>query len=230
MYRAARRVQPAGPTDRRRLSSREPRPPTRRPSPRPTSHVQGGSSHEPPRLRHRERAGRQPNGHSPISTTPPSASSRWTSTRPPTSRATSRAPSAGTGPASCPTASAATSPAARTSASCCPTRASARTPHRALRRQQQLVRGVGLLAAQAVRPPRRAHPQRRSQVLAGQRAAVDRRRADARADRLPAARAGLQPARLPRRHPAAARRSRPRAGRRPLARPSTTARSSRRPA
>ena len=40
---------------------------------------------------------------------------------------------------------------------------------RALRRQQQLVRGVGLLAAQAVRPPRRPHPQRRAQVLARQR-------------------------------------------------------------
>ena len=42
---------------------------------------------------------------------------------------------------------------------------------RPLRRQQQLVRGVGLLAAQAVRPPRRADPQRRAQVLARPRPA-----------------------------------------------------------
>ena len=46
----------------------------------------------------------------------------------------------------------------------------ARHDDRPVRRQQQLVRGVGLLAAQAVRPPRRPDPQRRTQVLAGQRA------------------------------------------------------------
>ena len=56
------------------------------------------------------------------------------------------------------------------------------------------------------------------------------RRAVLLGDRLPAARAGLRAARLPRRHPAPPRR--PRAGprRRPLARPSSPARSSPRPA
>ena len=44
---------------------------------------------------------------------------------------------------------------------------------RPVRRQQQLVRGVGVLAAQAVRPPRRPDPQRRAQVLARQRPAAD---------------------------------------------------------
>ena len=39
--------------------------------------------------------------------------------------------------------------------------------HRPVRRQQQLVRRVGVLAAQAVRPRRRPHPRRRAQVLAG---------------------------------------------------------------
>ena len=82
---------------------------------------------------------------------PASASSRWTSTPPPTSRATCRARSAGTGRASCPTASAATSPAARTSRRCCRAGHRPGHPHRALRRQQQLVRGLGLLAAQAAR-------------------------------------------------------------------------------
>ena len=46
-----------------------------------------------------------------------------------------------------------------------------------LRRQQQLVRRVGVLAAQAVRAPRRPDPQRRAQVLAGQRPAADHGRA-----------------------------------------------------
>ena len=148
-------------------------------------------------------------GRRPISTTRPSASSRSTSTPPPTSRATSRARSAGTGPASWPTASAATSPRARTSARSCPAVGHRPGHHdRPLRRQQQLVRGLGLLAAQAVRPPRRPHPQRRAQVLAGQRPAADRRRARPRRDELPAARARLRPARLPRRHPAAPRRRR----------------------
>ena len=77
---------------------------------------------------------------------------------------------------------------------------------RPVRRQQQLVRRVGLLAAQAVRPSGRPDPQRRAQVLARQRAGAERRRAVVRGDRLPAARARLQPARVPRRHPAAARR------------------------
>ena len=59
--------------------------------------------------------------------------------------------------------------------------------------------------------------------------AADDRRAVLRRDRLPAARARLRAARLPRRHPAAPRRRRARARRRPLARPSSTARSSRPP-
>ena len=55
---------------------------------------------------------------------------------------------------------------------------------RAVRRQQQLVRGVGLLAAQAVRPRRRPDPQRRAQVLAGQRPRA--RRSTSRRTRRPA--------------------------------------------
>ena len=57
----------------------------------------------------------------------------------------------------------------------------------AVRRQQQLVRGVGLLAAQAVRPSRRPDPQRRTQVLARQRARARGGRAVVWRDRLPAA-------------------------------------------
>ena len=98
---------------------------------------------------------------------------------------------------------------------------------RPVRRQQQLVRRVGLLAAQAVRPRGRPDPQRRAQVLARQRAGAERRRAVVRGDRLPAARAGLQPARLPRRHPAAARRSGVSRWSTSARRPSSTARSSR---
>ena len=59
---------------------------------------------------------------------------------------------------------------------------------RPLRRQQQLVRRLGVLAAQAVRPRRRPDPQRRAQVLARQRPAADDRRAVQRGDRLPASR------------------------------------------
>ena len=47
------------------------------------------------------------------------------------------------------------------------------TTDRPVRRQQQLVRRLGLLAAQAVRPLGRPHPQRRPQVLARQRPAGD---------------------------------------------------------
>ena len=56
-------------------------------------------------------------------------------------------------------------------------------PHRALRRQQQLVRRLGLLAAEAVRLAAREHPQRRAQVLGRQRPAGDRRRAHVPRDR-----------------------------------------------
>ena len=161
-----------------------------------------------------------PSGPSSTSTIRASASSRWTSTPPPTSRATCRAPWAGTGPASCPTASAATSPAATTS------RALLRAagigdghPHRALRRQQQLVRRVGLLAAQAARLDERQPAQRRPQVLARQRPAHDASTCPRTTPRgITVAGARLRAARLPRRHPAAPRR--PGAGprRRPLAR------------
>ena len=89
---------------------------------------------------------------------------------------------------------------------------------RPVRRQQQLVRGLGLLAAQAVRPQRRPDPQRRSQVLARQRAAAHRRRAEPRRNRLPAAASADDALRAyPRRHPAAARRGGARPRRRPLA-------------
>ena len=47
--------------------------------------------------------------------------------------------------------------------------------HRALRRQQQLVRGVGVLAAQAVRHRRRPPPRWRAQVLGRTRPAPDQR-------------------------------------------------------
>ena len=53
----------------------------------------------------------------------------------------------------------------------------ARHDDRPLRRQQQLVRGLGVLAAQAVRPRGRPDPQRRAQVLARQRPAAHHRRA-----------------------------------------------------
>ena len=91
------------------------------------------------------------------------------------------------------------------------------TRRRALRRQQQLVRRVGVLAAQAVRPRGRPHPQRRAQVLARQGPGPDRRRPVVRRDRVPAPRGGLQPAGLPRRHPAAPRRPGARARGRALA-------------
>ena len=96
-----------------------------------------------------------------------------------------------------------------------------------LRRQQQLVRGVGVLAAQAVRPPRRPDPQRRAQVLARPRPGARRRRPDLRAYRLRPAGAGLRPARL-----SATTSCRASATRRwrswtCAARPSSTARSSR---
>ena len=58
------------------------------------------------------------------------------------------------------------------------------THDRAVRRQQQLVRGLGVLAAQALRPAPRQHPRRRSQVLAGQRPAA--RRPTCRPTRRPA--------------------------------------------
>ena len=225
VYRAAGRVQPPRPTGRvapmRR--AREPRPlivardlerarPSRiasdQPDPEESSHdVTGYATRTPSST---------PTGRRPTSTTRPSASSRSTSTRPPTSRATSPARSAGTGRASWPTGSAATSPAARTSASSC--RESRHRPghdDRPVRRQQQLVRRVGVLAAEAVRPPRRPHPQRRAQVLARQGPAADVDVPTLRGHRLRAARARLRPARLPRRHPAAPRRPDARARRRP---------------
>ena len=88
---------------------------------------------------------------------------------------------------------------------------------RAVRRQQQLVRRLGVLAAQAVRPRRRPHPRRRAQVLAGPGPAADHRRPGLRGDGLRPARARLRAARLSRRHPAASRRRRARTRRRPFA-------------
>ena len=77
---------------------------------------------------------------------------------------------------------------------------------RALRRQQQLVRRLGVLAAQAVRRREREDPQRRAQVLARREPADDDRRPELRADRHRAADRRLQPSRLPRRRPRADRR------------------------
>ena len=91
-------------------------------------------------------------------------------------------------------------------------------PHRALRRQQQLVRRLGVLAAQAARLGQGEHPQRRPQVLAGQRAAHLRGPAVLRRLDGDAAGARLRAARLPRRHPAAPGRPGPVARGRPLAR------------
>ena len=68
-----------------------------------------------------------------------------------------------------------------------------------------LVRRLGVLAVEAVRAARRAHPQRRPQVLAGQRPAGDDGRPDLPADRHPARRPGLQLPAFARR-PAAGRR------------------------
>ena len=62
---------------------------------------------------------------------------------------------------------------------------------RPVRRQQQLVRGMGVLAAEAARRRERQHPQRRPPLLAGQRPAGDHGRAVVRGDGHPAARAGL---------------------------------------
>ena len=104
------------------------------------------------------------------------------------------------------------------------------THDRPVRRQQQLVRGVGLLAAQAVRPSRRPDPQRRAQVLARQGPGAERRRPVVRADRLPAARSptsACAPSATTSCRGSATPSSRSWTSAR---RPSTTARSSRRPA
>ena len=98
---------------------------------------------------------------------------------------------------------------------------------RPVRRQQQLVRGLGVLAAQAVRPPRRPDPQRRAQVLARQGPRARGRRAVLRADRLPSC-----PSPTSRCAPSATTSCRGSATRSwrsstSAARPSTTARSSR---
>ena len=77
---------------------------------------------------------------------------------------------------------------------------------RPVRRQQQLVRGLGLLAAQAVRP--RGRPASSTAAASTGWTTACRCRVDVPAydaDRLPAARARLRAARVPRRHPAAPR-------------------------
>ena len=89
---------------------------------------------------------------------------------------------------------------------------------RPVRRQQQLVRCLGVLAAPALRPAPPPHPRRRSQVLAGQRPAAVDRRAELCGDRHRAPRARLLASRVPRRHPAATGRQRAGPRRRALAR------------
>ena len=129
VYRAACRVQPPRPTVVRRLTG-GPRSPRRRTAHDTTSNAsrtKGSLRHEPQRIRHDDALVDADWAQGPPRRSRTSDSSRSTSIPPPTSRATSRVPSAGTGPASSPTASAATSPRARTSRSSCPTRASAPT-------------------------------------------------------------------------------------------------------
>ena len=91
------------------------------------------------------------------------------------------------------------------------------THDRPLRRQQQLVRRLGLLAAQDVRPPERHASSTAAASTGSTRPAADDRRPGLPGDQLPACRARPVAARLPRRRPAAPRRRRAGAGRRPLA-------------
>ena len=218
VYRAAGRVQPPRPTDVGRLIP-EPRTRsrTRPPSVTTVRQPQEGPIHESPRIRHRERPRRQRLGarppdrperplrrgrrrHDGLRAEPPPGRGRLELDQP----AGRRDPARHRRPRGLQQAA---------------VRVRDRAGHddRPVRRQQQLVRRLGVLAAQAVRPPRRPHPQRRPQVLARQRPRPERRRAVLRPDRLPAPRARLQPARLPRRHPAAPRRPGAGARRRPLA-------------
>ena len=101
------------------------------------------------------------------------------------------------------------------------------THDRALRRQQQLVRRLGLLAAAAVRARERcacSTAAASSGSTTTCRCRPTCRPTPATGYELPRGR--LLAARVPRRHPAARRRRGARARRRPLARPSSTARSS----
>ena len=126
------------------------------------------TTHGGPRMsrRHANASSSTPTGSRPTSTTRRSSSSRSTRTPPPTTRATSGAPSSSTGRPTCRTRSAATSSTRRSSRRCCPRKGIAQRRHRrALRRQQQLVRGLRLLVLQALRPRRRQAARRRPQEV-----------------------------------------------------------------
>ena len=122
----------------------------------------------------RRRLGARPPG-----LTRTSASSRSTSTRPPTTRATCQAPSASTGRRSSTTAvcrDLASRDAARGAAA--RRRRQRRHADRLLRRQRQLVRRVGVLAAEVPGPRQRPSARRRTQEDRGRRTAADAGRTD----------------------------------------------------
>ena len=177
VYRAAGRVQPPRPTDVGRLS-REPRTP-RHHAPiedQPAPRKRRIRDHEPPHLRHRGRARRQRLG-----ARPPGRPER------PLRRGRRRHDGLRAEPHPGRRRLELDEPAGRRDPprhrrprglQQAPVGLGDRAGHhdRPVRRQQQLVRGVGLLAAQAVRPPRCPDPQRRAQVLARQGPGAERRR------------------------------------------------------
>ena len=200
--RGARRLQPPRPGDRRWLSAARDRGPLRvsrrvrmdaaradptdstgtRVDRRPdVRQVSPPARSDPPRRPHMTATGYSPTssstptGRRPISTTRASASSRSTST--PTAYEQSHIPGAvGWNWTSQLADGIRRDIAGREDFSALLSAVGHRPGHddRPLRRQQQLVRRLGLLAAEAVRPPRRPDPQRRPQVLARQRPAADR--------------------------------------------------------
>ena len=102
--------------------------------------------------------------------------SRSTSTPPATTPATSPARSAGTGRSTCSGGRSATSRRGGVGSPALPLRHRQRHPGGALRRQQQLVRRLRLLAVQALRPPRRPADERRAREVARRGARDDDRR------------------------------------------------------
>ena len=87
--------------------------------------------------------------------------------------------------------------------------------HRALRRQQQLVRRVGVLAVQGLRPQGRPHHERRAEEVARGRTRPDHRQADVPGGDLQGRRAGSVAARVPAGGAAGGRRQEGGARRRP---------------
>ena len=141
------------------------------------------------------------------------------------------APSAGTGRPSSATRSCATSsPKSKLEELLGASRHRQPDDHRPLRRQQQLVRRLGVLAAEDLRPRGRPHHGRRPQEVAGRRTRAEHRRRR-RSPRRPTRRsdARLLAARVPARSAEGARRQDARRSSTCAARRSSPARSSRRP-